>query len=704
MTRPRIKAVTPEAALFRTDVEWPQDREPLLSLVGERDLPVLAERLRRLGQSVPGATKASIEAALRDPGLVARATDPKRGATTLALAVLAQHPAGMEKEHLQFELALLLDDDRRLADAAVASLHELGVVLAVDSRRGERLRVLPGVRPALAAATSGWLDALERRGGAPGTGEPLGMRIKTSPAHVLGLFLAYVGAHAPRLRSAAVGTELHSRDQARVLDALHHVVDRTLIPHIVTLAVRAGLARPTGARLSVAHDAPELLADRTGGFWRRLLVTAVTPRAFAAVLRLAREPGGGFVPETTLRRAIKTLHHTEQVLGGHPFPVDARGNEAGARADLDLLGNAPLFERGRTPDGAPALRLHPAVLAALRGGDPLPPDHRPDGHVGADHEVHVGPSAPPDLLACLGLFAEPRVLDTVSRFHVTPTSVSAGAARGVHPARMEAVLHALASRGVPDNVQRTLQDYGAPRGRAAFGRGLIIAFAEEADARRAAEDPEVASLLGEALTPTVFLVDTAREARARARLVELGLAVAEDTLMYAPPMRLPDDEDHLDGAEAPLGTRLAGQRQATLLAALTEVSVAPPLPPPQPGAQVLHALTGNAAMARMAATASAGPAVVPLRARRAPEQSASTPAAGALERAESEGRAVRLRYQPEAGGGTETMTVEVVERFDRAGTPMVRVRFPKNPQAQERVLRVSRIQVVEAAKTGEGRG
>ncbi|MBI5494626.1 MAG: hypothetical protein HY904_06320 [Deltaproteobacteria bacterium] len=47
---------------------------------------------------------------------------------------------------------------------------------------------------------------------------------------------------------------------------------------------------------------------------------------------------------------------------------------------------------------------------------------------------------------------------------------------------------------------------------------------------------------------------------------------------------------------------------------------------------------------------------------------------------------------------------DVVERFDRAGTPMVRVRFPKNPQAQERVLRVSRIQVVEPAKTGEGRG
>lgn len=703
MARSRINAATPEAALWRMDVEWPQDREPLLSVLQDKDLPIVAERLRKQGLAVTGATKTSIETALQDSGALARVANPQKGAAALALALLCQHPAGMDRDHLQFELALLLEDDRRTADLGLAGLDETGVVVQAAGRRGERYRVLPTIRAALAAHTAGWLDALERKGGAAGTGEVFGMRVKTTPGHVLALLVAWLGAHPPRLRSAALGTELHARDGARVLDALHHLMDRTLIPHMVVLAVRTGLARPNGTRLTMALDAPALLSAPPDVFWRRVLVGAVPPRSSAAVLRLLREPEPGFVPESTLRRALKSLHHTDQLLGGHPFPTDARGNEAAARADLETLRISPLLEQGRTPEGAPALRLHPSIHRALRGVPTASTSMKADGHVGADHELHIGPSAPPHLLAGLGLFAVPQVIDTVSRFTITPASVASGAARGVLPEQMEEILKELAARGLPDNVLRTLKDYGAPRGRAAFGRGLVLAFTSETDAQKARDDAELRSLLGEPLSATVFLVDSAREARARARLQELGLAVAEDTVMYTPGA-IPVPEEESGDEDAPAAARRNDVRRASLLTALAETGAEPQSPARPMAAPLLHALTGVPATARGGTTASDGSHVVPLRAKKAAASGAvpvSSGTLGTLERAQAMGMAVRLAYTPEAGGGSETMTVEVVEAFERSGTPMVRVRFPKNPKAAERVLRVSRVAWVEPAEDGK---
>jgi hypothetical protein len=621
----------------------------------------------------------------------------------LALALVAQHPAGVDRDHLHFELSLFLDDDRRAADLALAGLAELGVVVVANGRRGDRYRVLPAARLAIATLTAPWLDALERKGGAPGAGEALGLRLKTAPAHVLAMLVSFMAAHPPRLRSAAIGTELHSRDHAKVLQALGHLAERSMIPHLLSLSVRAGLARPSGTRLSVASEAPAYLSAEPSTLWRRIMVVAVTPRAFPAVLRMLLEPEPGFVPEVTLRRASKVLHHTEQLAGGHPFPTDGRGSEAGARAEVESLRLSPLMEHGRTVEGAPALRLHPSIYQALRGtGADSAGRGKADGHVGADHEVHVGPWVHPHLAAMLGFFCEPVVLDTVSRFVISPASVAAGAARGIHPEQMEATLKELAARGVPDNVMRSLQDYGAPRGRAVFGRGLVVAFGSAEDAQKATSDDEMALMLGEALHPGVFLVEGSKEQKARARLMDLGLAVCEDTLAFVPPAAAPTDDDHESDAEAPLGTRVSAAREAALGRALLQAaasvnSVAPKTVP----AAVLTALTGHA-LSAASVTGPSTSAVVPLRAKKAPDGGpvvrGDTPQALALQRALVEHYPVRLQYAPEAGGGTETMTVEVVEALDRAGTSMVRVRYPDNRKAQERVLRVARVQWVEPAR------
>lgn len=696
--RKKSRASAPEALLWRTDVPWPQDNEPVMSLLADVDVPKVLARLKALGVATTGKGKNALEEALAQPDVVTRITQPARGATALALALVAQHPAGMEKDHLEFELGLLLEADAHTAQAGVESLAELGVVLLVGGRRSERYRLLPPIRVETALATAGWLDALERRGGSPGSGERLGMPIKTTPLHVLALVTAVLAAQPPRLRSAALGTELHARDGAKVLEALHHVMDRSLIQQMVSLAVRAGLARPSGPRLSASLEALTVLSQPAEQFWTELLPRAFTVRAFGGILRMLREPDAGFVAETTLRRALKVLVHTEQVLSGHPFPTDGRGNEAGARTELDILRASPLFERGRTPEGQPALRLHPSIHAALRGAEPQSSDQRSDGHVGIDHEVHVGPSTPPHLLAGLGFMAVPQMLDTVSRFTLAPTSVANAAARGLEPHQMQAILEELSPRGVPDNVLHTLKDYGTTRGRALMARGLVVMFSGTAEADRVLSDPDAASLLGDPVAPCVYLVDPSREMQARQKLKDLGLAVGEDTLMYAP--RTEEAEEALE--DAPLGTRLAQQRREGLAGALHEFGRLDPVALRAPPANVLAALSGQPA----SRLTPAGGEVVPLRAKK-PAAAASVAVVGqgvasVLERARLDGHEVALHYTPEAGGGHETMTVEILEVFERASTVMVRVRFPRNPRAADRVLRISRVQSAELV-TGKKR-
>lgn len=699
-TRPT--GAVPEATLWRTDVAWPQDQEPLLALLDEADVPQLLARLKKVGANVSGSGKTTLETALAQPDLLARLTDPKRGAGSLALALVAQHPAGMDRDHLLFELTLLLDDDARTATAGVAALSELGVVLMVGGKRGDRFRVLAPLRPGLAQLTGPWLDALERRGGSPGSGERLGIRIKTSPLHALALLTAHLASVPPRLRGSTLGAELHAKDGAKVLEALHHVMDRTLIPALVSLAVKAGLARPNGTRLTASLDGLDVLRQPAETFWRTLLPQAFALRGFAAIMRMLREPEPGFVPESTLRRALKALHHTEQLIGGHSFPTDGRGNEAAARAELDALRVSPLLEPGRTPEGHPALRIHPDIVKALRPAPtPAPESHRADGHVGADHEVHVGPSTPPHLLAALGFFAEARILDTVSRFNITQAQVANAAARGLEPHQMQAVLTALSPRPIPDNVVRTLGDYGATHGRAVFGRGLVVVFGGTADAERALGDAVLGRLLGDPLAPGVYLVDTAREAEARSRLKELGLAVGEDTLMYSTAAAADADEEG-QGPDAPLASRIQSARRAGVDQALQDAAAQVPVAGRPVPAQLLAQLSGIPAAAL--APPPPGGDVVPLRAKKSAQPSAGATGGGRtalLEQARLAGRAVRLRYEPEAGGGSETMTVEILESFERAGNAMVRVRFPGNPRAAERVLRVSRVQSVEAAPRAE---
>lgn len=122
---------------------------------------------------------------------------------------------------------------------------------------------------------------------------------------------------------------------------------------------------------------------------------------------------------------------------------------------------------------------------------------------------------------------------------------------------------------------------------------------------------------------------------------------------------------------------------------------------------LLHALTGQPALGSKTAGATATSEVIPLRAKKTAGTMLSTVSTssgpqGQLEDALRTGRTVRLQYMPESGGGSETMTVDVLEVFERGGNVMARVRFPNNPRAADRVLRTSRVQWVEPAlKKGE---
>ncbi|MEW5850632.1 MAG: hypothetical protein AB2A00_17735 [Myxococcota bacterium] len=695
----------PQAMAWRTDVPWQQDREPLMSVITDAEVPGLVERLRALGIKAPDPRKKGLEPALLTEETLQQLMNPQAGAVSLAVALVAQHPVGMDKDHLLFELALLLDEDRRTAELAVNALAGHGAIITRKERRADRYRVLPFLRPALAVLGASWLDALERRGGATGAGDSLALRFHVNPAHALSLMLAVVGHLSPRVKSATASTELHAKDLARVQDLLRAVVEPGAVASLIALLVRARLLRPTGTRLVLPVDVPAQLGN-PAYLWRELLLQAVPGRAFPALLRLMRAAPPGFVPEATLRRTLKSLRHTEQIAGGHPFPTDGRGNEAGARAELEALRNLPLIDVGRTPEGASAMRLHPDVTRALHGNAANASGPQGLGHVGADHELHVPPDAPPDAVAMLGLFCQPVAIDRVSRFTITPETVSAAASRGVLPQQMEQALNAIASRGVPENVRRTLADYGAPRGRAVFGRGLVVSFSREEDARKAVDDPLLSALLGDELAPTVFLVDGSRERALRERMTELGLAVPDDTLAFTAPPRPHTEEDDEVDAELAFGARLSAAKEAARARALDEARDLPTDEDvPQVRATVLSALTGDQGLARRPTSAAGGSEVQPLRPRKGvmdtTARTSDVSAATLLARAHRDRTQLRLRYTPETGGGMETMTVEVVEMFERAGAAMVRVRFPLNTKAPERVLRVNRVAMVEPAAREE---
>src|SRR6185503_13122203 len=100
MARVKSKGAPPQVFPWRTDVAWPQDVEPLLSVIDENAIAERVDLLRKAGIAVSEKSKRGVENALQSNGALEKLLNPQAGALSLAAAMVSLHPAGIDRDHL----------------------------------------------------------------------------------------------------------------------------------------------------------------------------------------------------------------------------------------------------------------------------------------------------------------------------------------------------------------------------------------------------------------------------------------------------------------------------------------------------------------------------------------------------------------------------------------------------------------------------
>jgi hypothetical protein len=218
-------------------------------------------------------------------------------------------------------------------------------------------------------------------------------------------------------------------------------------------------------------------------------------------LAVAWTPSDRWIPKDALVRAITHAHLDSYAV--------ARAEKAIAPAGL-----ATLMHEGH----AFVRRTEPEVM---RRGEP----GAGDGHVTPSFEIMLGPRADPEIIATLGLAAEPVRMDRVITLKLTPSSVASAIACGLGYDAIAAALASVGRHAVPENVAIMVRDW-------AEGARIVRVrpvWSAECSTKETADAAQKA--LGERViarpTPTLLLVaddPTAALNRAKVRTVGLGIS------------------------------------------------------------------------------------------------------------------------------------------------------------------------------------
>jgi hypothetical protein len=184
------------------------------------------------------------------------------------------------------------------------------------------------------------------------------------------------------------------------------------------------------------------------------------------------------------------------------------------------------MELGRSPDGRQLARwrINPAASGEDRAG--LEPKRgqtaSPVLYIQPDFEVIVPPGCPYHVRWELEMIAERVRCEQVSVYRLTRESVMNALERGRTAGEIAAMFDAFGKYGVPDNVRQAIVQWEEQKNMLRMERVTVLRCRDEASARAVEGDSRIAALLGEPLSPCMWIVPEARAAELRVLLEKSG--------------------------------------------------------------------------------------------------------------------------------------------------------------------------------------
>jgi hypothetical protein len=238
------------------------------------------------------------------------------------------------------------------------------------------------------------------------------------------------------------------------------------------------------------------------------------------------------------------------------------------RGEVEALHWLGALDLGSTQGEGPSVfRLTEAGSRLLRGEVPPSTVTRPNVVVQPNFQVLAFEPTGEDILFTLDRIAQRVRAEQVVEYYLTRASIYEAQRRGMEIGEVIAFLDRVGSTPLPQNVRRSLEEWGAGHERVVVRPGLAALQAgDESILDQLVADPEMAALLGRRLSATVVLVPAAHLETVRQRLVA--------NTSYPLPA-LTEGNDALQGA----CLRVDGDGRVTFLQAVPSVYVVAALRP-----------------------------------------------------------------------------------------------------------------------------
>jgi len=182
---------------------------------------------------------------------------------------------------------------------------------------------------------------------------------------------------------------------------------------------------------------------------------------------------------------------------------------------------------GESAGEAVAVRLTSDGARLLKGEEPPTEPAAPQVVVQPNFQIFAFPPTGEDVLFRLDHMAERIRAEQVFEYRLTRASVYRAQRLGIDTATIAAFLSAVSATPIPQNVQRTLVEWGEQHERIVVRQGVSLLHAvDEATLDALYADPALAGLLGRRLAPDVALVRPAELSSLYKRLLAAGKLAA----------------------------------------------------------------------------------------------------------------------------------------------------------------------------------
>jgi hypothetical protein len=463
------------------------------------------------GQRLQGDFNRNLTEILASPTSASKVLDSLSPQATVALALL------VENDEPWFETLFVLELSRVIGPtcvpAAVSELTSRGLWFTARPSASwikENVTALPDVlKTWLRPEVAGLLRATDKAIEIPET-ETTSAPIAFDPGLDLAFLLAGVATLRPRI--TVNDGRLFARERTK-LAALLKQPDSFELDNLVGELSGFGLLQ-----VKDSGNQPRLEPN-----WQAVEEWAVLPASDRVRMQLTRvlesrigkpilAASGAWMTESPLRR-----QHAMVRQGYYPQPLDrlirSMDDEwAQVKTRISSWPELEVFSRGDRW----AVRLHPRLAAALNGRT-CPPTKL---HVQASFEVLVPRESELRDVTFIARIADLVQVDTVATFRITRESARRAVMSGLALDKIGSELKRLSAFGVPESVERSMQDFVGQMGRCTLRSTCLLEFDEATLAKKAA------GLLGQEARPvtsTIFEVATSAQKTVLQKLDRAGM-------------------------------------------------------------------------------------------------------------------------------------------------------------------------------------